>query len=115
MLVDYDGLRKQVEAEAGLHTTTMETLRELHGAGRLGKHVRDAISGELAAHGMGHLPEELPAYQEMPVRVFRLGTAIADAVNAVMHPSAGGDQVLRQMGAAQGQDILKKIRELVCE
>ena len=112
---DFEGLKKQVEAEGGLHATTMETLREIHGAGRLGKHVRDAISGELAAHGMGHLPEDLPPYQEMAVRVFRLGTPIADAVNAVLHPSTGGDQVLRQMGAAQGQDILKKIRELVCE
>lgn len=115
MFEDYEVLRKQVEADGGLLTTTMETLRELHGAGRLGKHVRDAISGELAAHGMGHLPEELPAYQEMAVRTFRLGTPIADLVNAVTHPSAGGDQVLRQMGAAQGQDILRKIRELVCE
>ncbi len=115
MFQDYDGLRRQVEAESGLHTTTMEILRELHGAGRLGKHVRDAISGELAAHGMGHLPEELPSYQEMLVRIFRLGTPIADTVNAVLNPSTGGDQVLRQIGAAQGQDILKKIRELVCE
>lgn len=115
MFDDYDGLRKQVEADGGLHTTTMETLRELHGSGRLGKHVRDAISGELAAHGMGHLPEELPAYQEMGVRIYRLGTPLADAVNAVLHPSTGGDQTLRQMGAGHGQDILKKIRELVCE
>lgn len=115
MFASYDSLRKQVEAAGGLHTTTMEELRELHGAGRLGKHVRDAISGELAAHGMGHLPEELPAYQEMAVRVFRLGTPIADAVNAVLHPSTGGDQVLRQMGSGQGQEVLKKIRELVCE
>lgn len=115
MYSDYEALRKQVEAEGGIHTTTMETLRELHGAGRLGKHVRDAISGELAAHGMGHLPEELPAYQELPVRVFRLGTPIADVVNAVAHPSTGGDHVLRQLAAGQGQDILKKIRELVCE
>lgn len=81
------------------------TDRELHGAGRLGKHVRDAISGELAAHGMGHLPEQLPTYQEMPVSVFRLGTPIADVVNAVLHPSAGGDQTLRQMGAGQAQEL----------
>lgn len=115
MYTDYDGLRKQVEAEGGLHTTTMEALREIHGAGRLGKHVRDAISGELAANGLSHVPEELPAYQENPVRIYRLGTSIADVVNAVLHPSSGGDQVLRQLGGDQGQDILKKIRELVCE
>lgn len=115
MLDNYEGLRAQVEAEGGLHTTTMEVLRGIHGAGRLGKHVRDSISGELAATGLGHLPEELPAYQEKDVRVFRLGTPIADVVSAVLHPSSGGDQVLQQMGAAQGQDILKKIRELVCD
>lgn len=115
MFENYEALRRQVEAEGGLYTTTMETLRELHGAGRLGKHVRDAIGGELAAHGMGHLPEELPAYQELAVRIFRLNTPIADVVNAVTHPNMTGDQVLRQISAAQGHDILKKIRELVCE
>lgn len=112
---DYDALRKQVEADGGLHTTTMEVLRELHGAGRLGKHVRDSISGALGAHGLGHLPKELPTYQDQQVRVFRLGTPIADVVNAVLLPSPSGDQVLRQLGGVKGQDILKKIRELVCE
>jgi hypothetical protein len=115
MLGTYDDLRKQVESEEGIYTTTMEELREIHGAGRLGQHVRSAISSSLMANGLGHLPTELPAYQESSVRVFRLGTPLADVVNAVINPSTGGDQVLRQVAASKGQEIIKQIRQLVCE
>jgi hypothetical protein len=115
MLSSYDALRKQVEADGGLYTTTMEELREIAGAGRLGQHVRSAISASLGANGMGHLPEELPAYQEFEVRVYRLGTPLADVVNAVLNPSGTGDQILRQVGTSDAQDVIKKIRQLVCE
>lgn len=112
---NYDALRKQVEADGGLYTTTMEELREIHGAGRLGKHVRDAISSSLSSNGMGHFPEELPSYQGEPVRVYRLGSTIADTVAAVLNPTEQGDLILRQTGGSPGQDILRQIRELVCE
>lgn len=115
MISSYDSLRKQVEADGGLYTTTMEELREIHGAGRLGQHVRAAISTSLSANGMGHLPEELPAYQEFNVRVYRLGTPLADVVNAVLNPSSSGDQILRQVGTSESQDVIKQIRQLVCE
>ncbi len=115
MLTTYDALRKQVEADGGLYTTTMEELREIEGAGRLGQHVRATISGKLTANGMGHLPAELPAYQDYAVRVYRLGTPLADVVNAVLNPSGSGDQILRQVGTSDAQEIIKKIRQLVCE
>lgn len=115
MLTSYDALRKQVEADSGLYTTTMEELREIEGAGRLGQHVRAAISGNIGANGMGHLPEVLPAYQQQEVRIFRLGTPLADVVGAVLTPSTPGDQVLRQVGTADAQEVIKKIRQLVCE
>jgi hypothetical protein len=110
----YDDLRKQVEANGGLLQVWMEDLRELHEAGRLGKHVRAGIHEKLAEHGLGHLPAELPAYQEEEVRVYRLGTPLAQTINAVLHPSTAGDEQLRQ-SAGQGEDILRKIRELVCD
>lgn len=115
MLSSYDALRKQVQADGGLYATTMEELREIEGAGRLGQHVRAAISGSLGANGLGHLPEELPAYQEFDVRVYRLGTPLADIINGVLYPSGPGDQVLRQVGTSDAQDVIKRIRQLVCE
>lgn len=115
MLKTYEALRKQVDSEGGLYTTTMEELREIEGAGRLGQHVRSAISGSLAANGMGHLPDELPAYQEYAVRVYRLGTSLADVINAVLNPTGAGDQILRQVGTSDAQDVIKRIRQLVCE
>jgi len=115
MLSTYDDLRKQVESDGGVYTTTMEELREIHGAGRLGQHVRTAISSSLSANGLGHLPTELPSYQEYLVRIYRLGTPLADVVNAVINPSTGGDQILRQVGMSTSQEIIKQIRQLVCE
>lgn len=115
MLNSYDSLRDQVEADGGLYTTTMEELREIEGAGRLGQHVRSSISSSLAANGMGHLPAELPAYQESSVRIYRLGNPLADVINAVLNPSGPGDQILRQIGASDAQDVIKKIRQLVCD
>jgi hypothetical protein len=108
-------LRRLVEASDGLVVTTMEQLRDIKGAGRLGKHVRDAISKDLAAAGMGHLPSVLPEYQEREVRIYVLGWRISDVVNAVYSPSADGDQLLREMGASRAQEIVRKLRELVCD
>ena len=114
--MNYDALRDQVTDNGGLLVTTMEMLRDTHGAGKLGVHVRKAIHDSLAAHGLGHLPGgDLPTYQHEEVRLYRLGTPIADTINAVLHPSEGGDQVLRQSAGSHAQDVLKQIRELVCE
>ena len=114
-LEDYDDLRKKVEANDGLLQIWMEDLRELHDAGRLGKLVRQGIHEKLAEHGLGHLPAELPAYQEEEVRIYRLGTPLAQMINAVLHPSAAGDQQLRRSAADPSEDILRRIRELVCD
>lgn len=111
----YNDLSRDVDGDGGLVTTTMEQLREIHGAGRLGKHVRDAISQQLAAHGLGHLPVELPSYQENEVRVYRLGSPIGKVIDAVQKPNSGGDAVLRGVGGDTSADVLAKVRELVCE
>jgi len=93
----------------------MEVLRDAHGAAKLGVHVRKSISDNLAAHGLGHLPAELPTYQHEEVRLYRLGTGIADTINAVLHPTEAGDQVLRQSAGSTAQDVLRRVREIVCE
>ena len=110
----YADLRSAVVGNGGLYQTEMCQLKTIHGAGRLGVHVRDAISRELASHGMGHLPSELPSYQEEPVRLYLLGSPIADVVSAVMRPSDSGDETLRALSDSQAQELLRQVRELVC-
>lgn len=112
---NYDELRDRMEGEGGLLRATMGELRDIQGAGKLGVLIRQAISDRLAAHGMGHLPAALPSYQEEEVRVFRLGSPIAETVNAVLRPSQTGDDVLRRSAGSDAQKILKQVRELVCE
>jgi hypothetical protein len=111
----YEDLRDAVAANQGLLAISMEQLRDIHGAGRLGVHVRDAISGSLQRYGLGHFPEELPAYQEQDVRIYQLGTPLADLVHAVLDPKPARDEILRQAAGQSGQDLIRKIRELVCE
>src|SRR3954454_5683188 len=94
-LTSYEDLRDAVAASEGLLAISMEQLRDIHGAGRLGVHVRDAISSSLARYGLGHFPEELPSYQEQYVRIFQLGTPLADLVHAVLDPTPSRDEILR--------------------
>lgn len=111
----YEALREAVVTNEGIYQATMAELKAIKGAGRLGVHVRDAISRDLASHGMGHLPEQLPPNQEDEVRLFLLGSPVADIVNAVLQPSDRGDQSLRRLGTSKADEMLQQIRELVCE
>ncbi|MCW2871264.1 hypothetical protein [Actinacidiphila oryziradicis] len=79
----WDDLRHAVEHNGGVLRIYMATLRELQQAGRLGINVRNDISRRLAGLGLGHLPAELPSYQENEVVLYQLGTAAADVVEAV--------------------------------
>ncbi|MFD7685538.1 hypothetical protein [Streptomyces sp. NPDC059781] len=109
----YEELRAAVTADGGLHVITMGVLRDIQGAGRLGSRVLGAISGQLSSHGMGHLPKELPASQDSPVRIYLLGTPIAEIVDAVHNPSLKGDETLRGVGGSEARAQLQKIREIV--
>lgn len=85
------------------------------GAGRLSSGVRSAITRELLGLGLAHYPAELPDWQENPVRVFKLGSPIADLIDAVLEPGAAHDEELRAAVRGDSAEILKKIRELVQE
>ena len=110
----YENLRQLVDDEGGLVLTTMEALRDVHGVGKLGVHVRKAIHDNLEGQGLGHLPLDLPTYQHEEVRIYKLGSPIAKVVNAVVRPSEAGDDVLRQSVGSDAQLLLTKIKELVC-
>ncbi|WP_371644357.1 hypothetical protein OG974_23420 [Streptomyces sp. NBC_00597] len=109
-----EGLRESVMMDSGLRTVDMGTLRDIQGAGRLGIHVRNAITRSLESHGMGHIPGELPGNQYAEVRLYLLGSPIADIVKAVLSPSSKGDDALRDMGSFEAQERLRQVREIVC-
>ena len=108
-------LRKDVEANGAVKSYRMEVLRDLFGFKKLGIHVRPYISKQLAGVGLGHTPTNLPDYQEELVRVFKLGSPVAELIHAATTPGEAGDATLRNATGDGGdaETILVKIRELV--
>jgi hypothetical protein len=112
---NWDELRDLVTEKGGVLTVSMATLRDIHGAGKLGIWVREHIQEKLKGVGLGHYPPELPQYQENSVRLYRLGTPLADLIKAVLEPGETNDARLLKMTDSDASEVLKKIRELVCE
>ncbi|MFA5786486.1 MAG: hypothetical protein WDA71_05810 [Actinomycetota bacterium] len=109
-----ESIKAAVEAGGGIKAFNMGVLRDAYGAGKLGVHVRRSISEALAGAGLAHLPGDLPAYQDDMVRVYKLGTPVAEIIDAVLRSSESGDARLREAAAGEDAAILKKIRDLVC-
>ena len=111
-------IKEAVEKSGNVTTFTMEQLREAHGSGRLGVHVRAEISRALAGIGLGHVPQDLPSYQHEFVRVYKNGTPIGDLITTVLTPGQQNDETLSLQFATEGPnyaDIIQKIKELVAE
>jgi hypothetical protein len=112
---NYDDLAKAVRDAGNVLSCDMGTLRDIHGAGKLGIHVVRNISEELENHGLGHYPEELPQDQWKNARIYKLGTTVAKVIRAVVSPDEKSDKVLRDIGGGEANETLKRIRELVCD
>lgn len=80
---DWHGLLTAVEENQGIHRVTVETLRQLEGRQRVGKHILKEIEDKLRTLGLGHLPRELPNRQQQSVLLYRLGTPASDVIQAV--------------------------------
>lgn len=115
MFSTFDDLKREVEESGGLMRVLMQDLRLLVGAGKLGVHVRYEISRQLAQVGLGHLPAELPTYQTDEVRVYSLGSRVADLIKAVLDPTELGDRILQEAGSDDAADKLDQIRRLLCD
>lgn len=112
----WDEIKRQVEENGDVKTMTMEALREAHGSGKLGKHVRTEISKRLAGMGLGHVPQELPNFQHEQVRIYKRGTAVGDLVEIVLAPGESNDRKLSDQFATSDTnyaEIIEQIRELV--
>lgn len=116
--MDWSQVKETVERNGNVFTFSMETLRDAHGAGKLGVHVREEISQRLAGIGLGHVPTILPSYQHEQVRLYKKGTPVGLLVDMVLAPGEQNDKALAEKFASAGPDyaaIVEKIRELVAD
>lgn len=110
----WDELRKAVEDHGGVVRLYMVDMKELQNAGRLGVNVRTEISRRLAGVGLGHLPAELPPYQENEVVLYQLGTPAADVVEAVRGDNfARAEGALRSLNTKGDAEKLAAIKAIV--
>jgi len=107
-------LIKKIDTREAVLTTTMQEVRDAYGSGRLGVNVREGISELLLQQGIGHIPRKLPAYQDQPVRLYRLGSPVGKLIQAALKVSDRNDEVLRRAAAGDASKVLQKVRELVC-
>ena len=108
-----DEIRKAVEASGDVLTIDMEVIRDAFGYDRLGVNVRAIISEKLSGLGLGHFPLELPDRQWVPVRLFKLGSPIADLIDAALNPSDEHDEELRKAVTGGDTETIKRIKALL--
>ena len=68
-------------------TVKVGVVRDAFNYGRLGVHVRQEISKKLRGLGIAHLPQSVPDWQEHPIRLYRMGTPIAELLDAAHDPT----------------------------
>lgn len=109
-------LLSSVESNDGVLQVTMETLRQLEGAQRLGVNVLSTIDDRLSALGFGHLPLELPTKGQSFVVVYRVGTPAADTIDALREgiTTAGQSsyEAMRRLNATTSSLDADKAEEL---
>lgn len=108
-----DEIRKAVEASGDVLTVKMEVVRDAFKYDRLGVNVRSIISEKLGGLGLGHYPLELPDRQWVPVRLFKLGSPIADLVDAALNPTEEHDEELRKAVSGGDSETIKRIKALL--
>jgi len=107
-------LREAVENEGDLLAVPMWVVRDAYGAERLGKIVRQNIATALANEGLGSVPMDVPDRQYEIVRIYRLGTGVAQIIDAVLKPTTEGDVRLRSASSSEALQQINRIREIVC-
>ena len=117
MLIDsYDSLKFDVERSGGVKCYNMKTLREAHGAGKLGTSVIVNISARLLENGMAHFPNELSLNQWEDVRVYIKASQAGAIIEAVKDVTPTGDIAIKSFADVPGRTrTIERIKELVSE
>ena len=116
--MSWDKIKEDVEKNGNVHTFTMEVLRNVHGATRLGMNVVEEISQTLAGIGLAHVPEHLPNYQHEQVRLYKRGTPVGQLIDSVLTPGEQNDKSLVERFGSAGPDyaaMVQKVRDIVGE
>ena len=108
-----EDIRKAVQASGDVLTVKMEVVRDAFKYDRLGVNVRSVISEKLGGLGLGHYPVDLPDRQWVSVRLYKLGSPIADLVDAVLNPSDEHDVELRNAVSGGDSETIKRIKALL--
>lgn len=109
-----------IDEQDGIAWVSLLVLRNAVDADKLGKLVMGRIRSQIDANGLGYFPagviEDNPApRQDQVVRLYRKGpVGIGSLVDAILEPSDEGDQVLRDVAKNTSDDLLNRVRELVC-
>jgi hypothetical protein len=109
-----EALRDAVIDNGDILTVKVGTVRDAFNYGRLGVHVRKEISKKLRGLGIAHLPAGVPDWQEQPIRLYRMGTPIAELLDAAHDPTAEHDEELKNAVSGSAADILNQVRAIVC-
>ncbi len=109
----YEALAERVDDEGGIATIRMETLRTINDSERLGVHVVDAISNELADVGLGHYPESLPTSKSKVVLLYLSKTVLAKVLKHLSDIQEDSDVKIHQLTEDQAKRQIAEIRKIL--
>jgi len=116
----WEELRREIDAEGGIKVIEAWRLRDLAGWAKLGVNVIVDIANQLRDHDFDTLPvgKALPTNQYEDVRIYTKGSRLGKVVEAIMSPTAKGDQLLREICSSDDANdaiaVLDRVRQLVC-
>lgn len=85
----WNQLTEFVAANEGVVTVSMQLLREVAGAGRLGSTVRAEILEKLNAFGVGVIRDELPNTQQATVLLYTIDSRCGRVIQAILNVLSG--------------------------
>ena len=112
----WEEIKNEVAKNGGVKTYAMGSLRDTHGAGRLGVNVCQEISEKLAGEGLGHIPQDLPSFQDEQIRLYKKGTAVGKLIDTVLSPGEQNDLSLSERFSSESPDyasMIEQIRDIV--
>jgi hypothetical protein len=111
-------LKKEIETDGDIKVVYAWQLRDAAGWAKLGPNVIVDIANQLEANDLGTLPrgERLPLNQNAPVRVYVKSSRLGNVIEAVLSPSAKGDDLLREVcsDSNDAAAVLERVRSIVC-
>ena len=94
-----------VEANEGVVTVSMQLLREVAGAGRLGSQVRAEILEKLHSLGIDNIRDELPNTQDATVLLYTIDSRCGRVIQAILNVFSGSNGEVLEDAAQTLSDL----------